>query len=207
MMNTGVGVINLAGSKQFICLIIIVGLSMACGTDERELKDIPIVVSQPEAETVDINLAITNAHKEVEKILPSANLTFFSLVAECEALSELRGEINLFFSKTQQTFWGERVFTARVVVDTVQQKMQMKVRDETEQYLSTEPLELDRISTLEIATALEAYLKSIDQCQDTVVLGRTDTNGPWRVRCGPPDDVFIECIEIDPATGNITQLR
>lgn len=193
--------------KSFISLVITLSLSVACGVPEKQLSDLPIIISQPETQTVNIDRLIANAHNEVDKVLPRANLTFFSFVADCEALSELRGEMHLHFRQTQQTFLGERVFAARVVVDTIQQELSMKVQDETEQYLSTELLELSGISTVEIANALEKYLDSIDRCNDTVVLARATTTGPWGVRCGPPDKVFIECIEIDPETGDIKELR
>ena len=184
-----------------------ISLLVACSKNGTKLDNIPIVVSQPDAHAVDINIVIDNAHQEVEKILPGANLTFLSLVAECKSLSELQGEINLFFSQTRLTFFGERVFTARVTINTTQQKMRMEIQDETEQYLSTELLELTGISTLEIANALETYLDAAGECNDTVVLARAATIGPWGVRCGAPDKVFIECIVIDPVIGDIIKVR
>ena len=182
-------------------------LLVACASRESHIENIPIVVTLPDSQTVDIDIVITNAHKEVEKVLPNANLTFFSLVGECETLSDLKGEVNLFFSQTGWSLFGQRVFTARVIVDTGQQTLSMKVQDETEQYLSTEPLELTGINTLEVAETLENYLASTEKCNDTVVLARSTTAGPWRARCGPPDEVFLECLEIDPETGQVTELQ
>jgi len=182
-------------------------LLAACSSRERQLANLPIAVTRPESKAVDIGTVISNAHNEVEKVLPDANLTFFSLVAECKALSDLEGLVNLDFSQTQWTLFGERVFTARVVVDTVQQTLSMKIEDETEQNLITEPLELSGKSTLEIASTLENYLDSVGKCNGTVVLARASTNSPWSVRCGPPDQVFINCIKIDPETGDITEQR
>jgi hypothetical protein len=202
------GATRIAGNRQFVCLLTILGLSLACGNaGPLQLEDIPIVVSESGAQITDIDLVIANAKTEVERILPGADLTFFSLVAECEALSELRGEIHLDFRQTRFAFFGVRVYAARVVVDTNQQKLRMQVQDETEQYLSSEKLEIKGLSALEVASALEEYLDSMGQCNNTVVLARGSTNDPWYVRCGPPDQVFINCIEIDPETGDITTLR
>jgi hypothetical protein len=39
------------------------------------------------------------------------------------------------------------------------------------------------------------------------VLTRAGTESPWLVRCGPPDAVFLECLEIDPESGKITELK
>ena len=194
--------------SRFTFLLIIPILLAACDSSgEKQFENLPIAVTQPESQVVDIDTVISNAHNEVEKALPGANLTFFSFVAECEALSDLKGEVHLHFRQTRWSFFGERVFAARVVVDTVQQTLSMNVQDETEQYLSTEPMELDGMSTLEIAKTLENYLASTERCNDRVVLARGNTAGPWGVRCGPPDEVFIECLEIDSETGRITEQK
>ncbi len=206
-MIIGTNTLQISNVRRLICLLMVLSLCVACTPDEQQVDNVSITVSQSETQVVDVDIVVANARSEVKKILPNANLTFFSLVADCDALSDLQGEIHLFFSETRLTLFGERVFTARVVVDTFSQKLQMRVQDETEQYLSTELLELKGISVSEIANALEAYLVSVDKCSDAVVLARTDTNGPWGVRCGPPDKVFIECLEIDHLSGKITKLR
>jgi len=182
-------------------------LLAACGSKEKQLENLPIVVTRPESQAVDLDTVISNAHNEVKKVLPDAHLTFFSLAAECKALRELKGDVRLHFSQTQWTLFGERVFTARVVVDTTHQTLSMQIEDETEQDLSTEPLELSGMSTLEIAKILEEYLDSVERCNDIVVLARGATISPWYVRCGPPDEVFITCIEIDPETGTLTERK
>jgi hypothetical protein len=206
-MNTWAGEIKILSSRPFVRILIILGLTSACGASPKQIEDVPIAVSGSETQTPDTDLVIANAQKEVEKILPGANLTFFSLVAECQALSELQGEVHLHFRQTRLTFSGVRVFAARVVVDTIQQKLRMTVQDETQQYLTTELLELKGLSAAEIASNLETYLDSVGKCDGTVVLARASTNYPWSVRCGPPNEVFINCINIEPETGDITVLR
>jgi hypothetical protein len=193
--------------SRFPFLLLISILLTACSSGERQFENLPIVVTQPESQVVDMETVIDNAHNEVEKVLPGVNLTFFSFVAPCETLGDLKGEVHLFFSQTRWTLFGQRVFTARVVIDTAQQTLSMKIQDETEQYLSTEHLELTGMSTLEIAKVLENYLASTDRCNDTVVLARSETADSWYIRCGPPDEVFIECIKIDSETGKVTELR
>ena len=59
----------------------------------------------------------------------------------------------------------------------------------------------------EISNLLYMYLDSQNNCSDTVVLTRVRTESPWLVRCGPPDEVFLECLEIDPDNGKITELK
>lgn len=193
--------------SRFTFLLVISILLTACNSSEKQFENLPIVVTRPESQVVDIDTVISNAHNEVEKVLPGANLTFFSLVAPCEALSDLKGEVYLDFRQTRWSLFGERVFAARVEVDSTQQILSMKVQDETEQYLSTEPLELTGMSTLEIAEVLEMHLAYTERCNGIVVLARSDTAGPWGVRCGPPDEVFIECLEIDSESGKITERK
>lgn len=206
-MSICIGVTKILGYRQILCMLILLGLSLACGgTIPMYWEDIPIVVSEVNSQAIDIDIVIINARKEVEKVLPNSNLTFFSLVAECDALSELQGDVHMHFSQTRSTFLSKRILTARVVVDTIQQDLRMTVEDETEHYPSADLLEMTGISVVEIANALEAYLDSMDKCDDTIVLSRSTPGDPWGVRCGPPDKAFIRCLEINPITGDITEV-
>lgn len=196
-----------AAISRIAGVLVVLALVTACAQPERDVESAPIVISQPESSRVDMDLVIANAGAEVEAVLPGANLTFFSLVADCRELNELRGKVNFRFTQTRRALFGERVSVARVIVDTTQATLQMTIRDETEFYPATEPLELSGLAVSDIAKALEAHMVSRGTCGTALVLARSDTGGPWGVRCGPPDKVFIECLEIDPTTGAITELR
>ncbi|MCC7362283.1 MAG: hypothetical protein IT317_22570 [Anaerolineales bacterium] len=156
---------------------------------------------------IDVNVVIENTRAQVEKSLPGAYLTFLSIVAQCSELEAFQGEVNLDFTQVRQSLFGERITVARARVDTVQRALSLEIRDETEYYPSAEALVLQGLDMEAITSSLVTYLRSIEQCGGTVVLARTSPDSPWRVRCGPPDEVFIECLEIDPTTGAIKELR
>ena len=182
-------------------------LLTACGISERQLENLPIVISQTESQIVDINQVISNAQEEVQKALPDAYLIFFSFVGQCTNLPKLQGEIRLDFAHIQRSVFGDRSFLGRATIHTFDQTLSFDVKDETEHYPNMEPLALDGNGTQEIANILHDHLVSKNSCIDTIVLSRVSTESPWLVRCGPPDEVFLECVEIDPENGKITELQ
>jgi hypothetical protein len=182
-------------------------LLVACGKIERRLENIPIVISQSESQGIDIDLVISNAQEEVQKILPNAYLVFFSFVGKWADLPKLEGEIRIDFAQIHKNLFENKTFLAETTVYTSTQTLNLDVRDETEHYPSIEPLVLDGKTILEIANILHAYLESTNRCTDTVVLTRVRTENPWRARCGPPEEVLLESIEIDPESGKVMELR
>jgi hypothetical protein len=113
----------------------------------------------------------------------------------------------LNFVQESSAVLGTRISIARVSIDTNQQTLNLEAKDETSHYPSTEPLELNGKDVKEIAIILHDYLVSTNRCGGTVVLARAETNGLWGVRCGPPNKVFVECLEIDPLSGETIDPR
>ena len=199
---------NKVANRGLLCLFLIMGFCVACIAETKShLKDVPVQILDPETQDVSIERLISSAQSETEKVLSGAYLTFFSFVGDCDDLPGLEGQVELSFIQESSTLFGARVLMARVSVDTVQQTLSLEATDETSHYPSTERLELDGKSVREIATILYDYLVSADRCGGMVALARGETNGLWGVRCGPPDKVFLECLEIDPATGEIVELK
>lgn len=193
--------------RRFAGWFLIISLLVACGDSERQLVDVPIVVSQPGEYEIDIDLVIHNTQEEVQKILPNAYLVFFSFVGNCSELPKLQGEIRLDFAEVRRSLLGNRTFLAEATVRTSNQKLSLDVRDETEHYPNLGPLVIDGKRIPEIASILHAYLYSTNRCIGTVALTRARTESPWRVVCGHPDKVFIECIRINPLTGDVLEVR
>src|SRR5574341_413206 len=193
--------------SRFLSLLMFLSLLVACGNIERRLDNIPIVISQSKPQAIDIDLVISNAQEEVQKILPNAYLVFFSFVGKCADLPKLEGEIRIDFAQIQESLFENRTFLAETTVYTSTQTLNLDVKDETEHYPNIEPLVLDGKTIQEIASILHAYLESTNRCSDTVVLTRVRTESPWRARLGAPEQVFLESIEIDPESGKVTELR
>jgi hypothetical protein len=127
-----------------------------------------------------------------------------SFVGECIQLHELEGQVTLYFTKLERRFLGrERQVLVRAALDTRSGTLVLEASDITEHPLSLDPLLIEGLEVREVAKILQEHLVSTGECEGTVVLTRTDSAGSWGVRCGPPDEVFIECLEIDSITGEI----
>jgi hypothetical protein len=182
-------------------------LLVACSKNNRQLEEIPIAVSQPGQQEIDINLVIDNAQEEVQKELPNAYLVFFSYVGECKELPKLQGEFRLDFAQNDHSWLGDRTLLARATINTMEQNLSFNVKDETKHYPNLESLSLDGMGVQEIADILHARLVSTGRCTGVIALTRAGINSPWRARCGSPEEVLLECIEIEPDTGEITDLH
>jgi len=192
--------------SRFTFLLVISILLVACSSRERQLQNLPIEI-KTESQVVQIDEVISNAQEEVQKTLPDAYLVFFSFVGQCSDLPKLDGEIRLDFARIQQSLFGDRTIFAETAIDTIGQSLSFNTKDETEHYPNIEPLVLVGKGVPEIANILYDYLISMNGCTDIVVLTRVRTETPWLVRCGPPDKVLLECLEIDPETGKVTELK
>jgi hypothetical protein len=181
---------------------------MACTSQSlSSVTDAPISILDAETQEISVEVLLNSAQTETEKILPGAYLTFFSFVGHCEDLPQLKGQVMLNFVQESSAVLGTRISIARVSIDTNQQTLNLEAKDETSHYPSTEPLELNGKDVKEIAIILHDYLVSTNRCGGTVVLARAETNGLWGVRCGPPNKVFVECLEIDPLSGETIDPR
>ena len=207
-MTICAGYNNKVANRSLLCLFLILGLCIACTPKTKSrVVEVPVSILDPETQDVSIERLISSARSETEKMLPGANLTFFTFVGHCDDLPRLEGQVELTFVQASWTLFGKRVSVARVSVDTVQQTLSIETSDETSHDPSNDPLELDGKSVREIAIILHDYLVSVNRCGGLVALARGETFGSWGVRCGPPNKVFLECLEIDPASGEITELR
>lgn len=172
----------------------------------RTVSDRPITVSTLSSGNVDIEFVIANAKQAVDEVLPGAHLTFFSYVGDCSELTKFLGIVNLYFAKTEKTLFGtERIYLARVQVDTIEKVLGFEVKDETLHYPNVEPLVLGGKSITEIATGLQTFLRVRADCSGTIVLQRSASREIWAVRCGPPELTPLECLAIDPITGEIME--
>jgi hypothetical protein len=190
---------------RFTFLLIISTLLTACSS-EKQFENLPVEIDT-ESQVVKIEQVISDAQEEVQRTLPDAYLVFFSFIGQCSDLPKLQGEIRLDFARIQQSLFGDRTIFAETTISTVNQTLSIKTIDETEHYPNIEPLVIDGKSLQEIAHILHNYLVSKNSCTDTVVLTRVRTESPWLVRCGSPEVVILECIEIDPETGKVTELQ
>ena len=206
-MNTDVGGIELLSNRHFFFLALVFILLTSCSSSNKRQADIPIVISQPGQREIDVSLVINNVQEEIQMVIPDAYLVFFSYVGECKELPNLQGEIRLDFAQNTNSIFGNRTLLARATVNTIEQTLDFDVKDETKHYPNLESLSLNGESVQEVANLLHAHLFATNRCVGTVVLTRAGSDSPWRARCGLPDEVLLECVEIDPESGKITDLK
>ena len=192
--------------SRFTFLLVISIILAACSSGDKQSENLPIVI-ETKSQVVQIDQVISDTQIEVQRTLPNAYLTFFSFVGQCSDLPKLQGGVRLDFARVQQSFFGGRTILARAEIDTVSETLSFNTKDETEHYPNLEPLVMNGKGIQEIATILHDYLISKNACKDVVVLTRVRTESPWRVRCGPPEQVLLECMEIDPETGEVVERK
>jgi hypothetical protein len=171
---------------------------------EVHLTDLPVVVSQPDAQQVDVDVVIESARQKVQEILPGAYLSFFSFAGKCEDLPELHGQIKLDFIQVQPALPRRRVRIAFASVDTIQRTMDIRTMDLSPYYWRTDPLILEGLKVEEVADILYQYLvdSGVYDCTSTVIeFYRVRTEDRWEVAC--PDRPFQTCLEIDRSSGRI----
>lgn len=190
----------------FYLTLLLVGCNKAF--PEVHLTEIPVTVGLPKSQEVDIDIVIQNVTPQVQEILPNAQLGGIVFSGHCEKLPQLQGKIVLSFVGTQFSIPFERIISATASVDTIQQTMNIHLRDVTDFYWSTDTLDIknDNLSLDEIATKISEQIRAsgLADCEVTI----TRLEDAWHVRCGPLENFIQECLfEIHPTTGKVTLLE
>jgi hypothetical protein len=177
-------------NSLFFMVISLAGCSPA---QEVYLTDVPINVSLPSSKDVDINTVVDNVAPQVQDLLPGARLGGIVFTGSCENLPKLRGKIVLDFVRTRFSLPRKRVVAAVVSVNTIQQTMDIHIKDETDYHLSTETLDVQNGNwdLEEVATKAYEQIKAsgLSDCDVTI----TRLEGWWDVRCGPLENFTQEC--------------
>jgi hypothetical protein len=175
---------------------------------ETYLTKIPVHISISDSQQVDANNVIKNVTPKIQKILPNAQLSTVVFSGSCEDLPQLQGKIVLGFTETRFSIPNRRVISAIASVNTVQEVMDIHLRDMTDYYWSTETLDIegDNLSMNEIASKAfqQIRLAGLSDCDVTL----TRLKDSWDVRCGPLENFIQECrFEIHSTTGEIIYLE
>lgn len=188
------------------CLLFLTLLFVACSPSFQEInvEDIPIEVMLPDSQVVDMDVVMRSANLQIQDVLPGAQLSGIVFSSSCEDLSQLRGEIVLSFVKTQFSIPNERVVSAIASINTIQQTMDIHVKDMTDFYWSTEILDIenDSLNLNKISTKAFNQIKVSESANCDVTITRMKDS--WLVRCGPLGNFVQKCqFEIHPTTGEV----
>jgi hypothetical protein len=185
-----------------IFLLVCVGCVGTRNLEESKSISIPEHLGDTDWAYVDSIIQI--AHEEVNTRLLDPNLTFFSYSGECAELLKLNEQYTFMYIESSWQLLDKRTYRALVVINLTKKVLVIKVDDVSEHYLSVIPLEITGEEIINAARIAQSALQSEGKCENTIVLSKSKTEGPWGIRCGKPDEVYIECMEIDLRSGTIT---
>ena len=199
---------NQLSIRILLCMLVLSSTLAACisKSQEVDLTGLPVEISKAGTQEINVDVIIESALQQVLKCLPEAYLSSFVFTGYCQDLSELRGRVELNFVQVQVTPLKQRVWVAFASVDTVQQTLDVQIRDHSDYCWSTEPLLLQDISAArEVADIAYTQIAAlgISDCDATLtrldrtweVVGTEPGSGP----AGPRECEF----EIDASTRQI----
>lgn len=167
------------------------------------LRNIPIKVSQPDSEEIDIDVVISSAEEEIREKLPDSYFGMLVFTGKCQDLPKLKGRMIVLFKQVKPSLFGQRVLFATASVSTNRSVMDLSIHDETKYYPSTTglPVVTDNHFKEVANIAYEHIVETgVSQCDVTI----TQSEGMWDIRCGPLDNFVQEChFGIDAVTGRI----
>lgn len=173
-----------------------------------ELTALPVSVSQPGVQEIDVEVVLASAESQVQEILPDAYLEFFGFSGDCQELLHLHGTINLGFDQVRRGLARQQVLSASASVNTVEGTMDLHVADYSLYYVSTSPLLLQEgLPVREIALLASENIIRLGVAPCDVNLTRSGARDAWLVVCTAPGSGSLgsrKCVfEIDPFTGQV----
>lgn len=193
-----------------LCWLWLVCSLATCTTrfEPIELTALPVNVSQPGAQEVDVELVLASVEGRVREILPNAYLEFFGFSGACQELPHLHGIINLGFDQVRRGLARRQVLSASVSVNTVEGTMDLDFADYSSYYVLTSPLLLqDSLPVREIAVLAYETIIRLGVAPCDVNLTWSGTRDAWLVVCTAPGSGSLgprQCVfEIDPFTGQV----
>lgn len=189
-------------------LVLSLALS-ACKFQETELRELPIEIFQTNAQDVDVNLIVRQVQDRVQETLPNSYLVAFGFTGRYQELPGLRGEMVLDFVQVKTFLVHQQVLAAFTSVDTIQGTLEIRTKDVSDYYWSTNPLPPQNVAVAREVSQI-AYRHITDlgilDCDVTLscVGNKVDI---WHVLCtepgsGPTGSHLCE-FKIQAATGQI----
>lgn len=201
---------NAKASAIALCWLWLVCSLVACTTrfEPIELTALPVNVSQPGVQEIDVEVVLASAESRVREVLPDAYLVFFGFAGDCQELPHLHGTINLGFAQVRRGLARRQVLYASASINTVEGTMGLDFADFSSYYMNVSPLLLQEgLPVREIALLASENIIRLGAAPCDVNLTRSGTRDEWFVECtasgsgslGPRKCEF----EIDPFTGQV----
>lgn len=173
------------------------------GPTPVDVTNVPIDISQPNSEEVDIDVVMTSVQARVRERLPDAQFKRLTFSGKCQDLPKLQGRIVILFMQVNWSLFGQQVMFATASVNTSQRMMTLSIFDESKYYPSTAVLPLVADSEFkEIARIAHQHIveSGLSDCDVTI----TQDENVWDICCGCLDDFCQQCeFAVDAVTGEI----
>ncbi len=201
---------NVKSVAIVLCWLWLVCSLAACTTrfEPSELTALPVSVSQPGVQEIDVGVVLASVESQVQEILPDAYLEFFGFSGDCQELPHLRGTINLGFDQVRKGLARRQVLSASASVNTVEGTMDLHFADHSSYYVLTSPLLLQEgLLVREIALLASENIVRLGAAPCDVNLTRSGARDAWLVVCTAPGSGPLgprKCVfEMDPLTGRV----
>jgi hypothetical protein len=175
---------------------------------EMELTELPIETSA-NAQDVNVDIIVRHTQDQVQEVLPRSYLVAFGFTGQCQELPALRGQMDLEFVQVKSFTFHRQVLVAFASVDTIQGTLDIRTRDFSDRYWSTDPLPPQNVSVAkEISQVAHQHITDLGILDCDVTLSCVGNKVDiWHVLCtepgsGPTGSHLCE-FEINAVTGQI----
>ena len=164
----------------------------------------PVSVPRNPVGVVDTDALFADVETEVRTMLPGAYLRGIVFAGQASDLATLDGGITFDFVQVRPRVLWKRIIVAAARVETEEQALRIRTRDETGHYPSTDRLSLDEgLPFRDIAAIAQEQLRDLGLEEHAIAVTRFGQN-EWVVVCGEIGTFERECeFRIDALTGDI----
>jgi len=175
-----------------LCLLLLLS-NCAGGFQNVQVTDVPIVVSQPGTQGVDVDLMFETIAQRVHEKLPRAYFQGMVIFARCPDLPHLQGRFVFDFVQVRGANPWWQVVRATASVDTVHGTMDLDYFDESDHYPSTERVAFGGDHSIkQIALTAHQYIAQQGLCDGDVILTQLSDDS-WDVWCRSLSDFRQKC--------------
>lgn len=170
------------------------------------MTGIPIIVTEPGSEAVNLDLVYDAALAEVTRTLPDAYYSGLVFWSTCRDLAQLHGTVSLTFLQVHPAIPSQQVVLAIARVDTLQHDLDIEYRNITDiAWVTERHVFKGHQSIVSIVATAQRHIVELGVTSCNVVLTEM-FDGSWDVRCGWPTDTEQKC-HFSIRDGRITGLQ
>lgn len=170
------------------------------------MTDVPVTIFKPGTQDIDVQIALDTVQDRVQRMLPGAYFNLMVFSGKCQDFPQLRGKLVLVFVQVSPAIPRPRVVKAVASIDTVQQTMDLHLKDVSDNYPSTRHRRLsDDPPFKEVSDIAHGHITKLGLVDCDVTITQLDDNS-WDVRCGPLHN-FVQQCHFEIVTGEVRDIE